>query len=324
MWTMEKCLNSLKINKISNLNYISNESNLISFDFSCDEEIVKTKNNDDLIFNNFETDIKTSDIKGIKYNSNNFDSNINKITNFNFFIFNNKKFQNKVNGVEKVKEKNNKEINNLLLKKRGRKKKYIIKSEDIVSHSIREPHDKYSDDNLRKKCKNIILRYLLKFINDKIKELYKGKIGHGDLKKELKILNQDRKVNSTIDLDKEFLEKKLIDIFSENISSRLSNYSLTHNKTIIESLINENDGDKRDFFKKLFNIKFLDCLKYFRGDDIFIDELKGFKYFSLLEATLLNNHGKDYVNSLKNYLINFETIINNKKSRKSGKNQIKE
>lgn len=68
-------------------------------------------------------------------------------------------------------------------------------------------HDKYSDDNMRKKCKNIILKYTLQFINEKIKEKYNGIIGIGEHKKELKILKQEDKIKSTVDIDKIFLKK---------------------------------------------------------------------------------------------------------------------
>ena len=71
-------------------------------------------------------------------------------------------------------------------------------------------HNKYSDDNMRKKCKNIILKYAIIFINSKIKEIYKGDIGNGSLKKQLKILKQNNKIKSTVEIDKIFLEKLLI------------------------------------------------------------------------------------------------------------------
>ena len=262
---MEKSIINYQINKIPSFFYLSNESILNSFDFSYDDDLNKTKNNDEFILNNFDTEFKTSKIKEEKTNSNNLVYNMNKISKFNFNIINNKRTHNVINKNQKVKEVN-KEKNIYLLKKRGRKMKNKIFEINNNNPKIQQKvHDKFSDDNMRKKCKNIILKYLFQFINNKIKELYKGQIGHGDFKKELKILSQERKVNSTIELDKDFLNKKLIDIFSENISSRISNFSLTHNKTVIESLINEEDEEKREYFTKLFNIKFLDCLKYFTG-----------------------------------------------------------
>ena len=39
-------------------------------------------------------------------------------------------------------------------------------------------HDKFTDDNMKKKCKNIVLKCILEFINNKIKKLYNNDIGH--------------------------------------------------------------------------------------------------------------------------------------------------
>ena len=43
------------------------------------------------------------------------------------------------------------------------------KNKNIVSE-----HDKYSDDNLRRKCINIIKKIILDFINEKINTIYEG------------------------------------------------------------------------------------------------------------------------------------------------------
>ena len=35
-----------------------------------------------------------------------------------------------------------------------------------------EVHDKYADDNIRKKCKNLVMKYLFEFINKKIDNIF--------------------------------------------------------------------------------------------------------------------------------------------------------
>ena len=47
-------------------------------------------------------------------------------------------------------------------------------------------HNKFSDDNLRRKVKHIILKNLMDFINDKIYYFYQGNIGKGILIKNKK------------------------------------------------------------------------------------------------------------------------------------------
>ena len=161
----------------------------------------------------------------------------------------------------------------------------------------------------------MILKYALEFLNKKIKEIYNGNIGKGKFKKKLKILNQDKKVNLSLNEEKLFLEKTLGEIFSENISARLSNYPLNYNKVLIESLITEKDDEKKECFINLFNITFFDCLRYFRGDEIYIEELNGFKKFSSIKETLIEKDGKEYVDLFIYYLQNFKQILENKKPR---------
>ena len=169
----------------------------------------------------------------------------------------------------------------------------------------------------------MILKYALEFLNKKIKEIYNNNIGKGKFKKKLKILNQDKKVNLSLNDEKLFLDKTLGEIFSENISARLSNYPLNYNKILIESLISEKDAEKKKCFVNLFNITFLDCLRYFRGDEIYIKELNGFKKFSSIKEALIEKDGKDYVDLLIYYLQNFKQILENKKPRNSKTIKIK-
>ena len=110
------------------------------------------------------------------------------------------------------------------------------------------------------------------------------------------------------------MNKKLIEIFSENISARFYNFPNTFNKTVIESLLEDKDEERKIYFQKLFNITFLDCLKYFR-EEASNEELNGFMRISIIKELLIKQHGKDYFDLLENYLNNYEEIINNKKAR---------
>ena len=190
----------------------------------------------------------------------------------------------------------------LLKKKRGRAKKKTTGDE----------HNKFSDDNMRRKCKHILLDNLMDFINLKIREIYTN-IGYGRFIKKLLIINQNQIANATILFNKQFLNKPIGEIFSDNISSRYTNYESTHNHDLILNLINDEDETKKSYFKKLFDLKFIDCLKHFR-QDIFIPELEGLTTFQKLgfETEL----EKDYLDNLKFYIMNYEEITNRKKERK--------
>jgi predicted RNA binding protein with dsRBD fold (UPF0201 family) len=181
-------------------------------------------------------------------------------------------------------------------------------------------HNKFSDDNLRRKVKHIVLSDMMKFINNKISELYKGNIGNGIFRKELLTINQKQKANAKVQFNQEFLNKKLGDIFSEDISTRFTIYPLNHNRQVITDLRNETDESKRIYFNNLFNISFLDCLKHFRGD-IVIDELIGLSGMKNVEETFKEDY--EYLETLQYYIMNYEDITKNKKKRNRKKKDEK-
>ena len=311
-----------KIIKCPSLYKIKNDYIKDNLDLSSEEEINKSpsKKFEKIFKNNFETYYNTLmiDNKIIKKKAMYNDY---EITSFNFSIMNKNLSENSINTMNmnsqkiKINKKNNKDS-----KKRGRKRK----REDIDDNDTKI-HNKFSDDNLRKKCKNIVLKSILEFINGKIKEQYTNKIGHGKFKKELKILDQEKKVKSTISFEKSFINKTLKEIFSSDISARFYNFPRNYNKLMIESLIEDIDEERRKYFIKLFDITFIDCLKYFREDKeaLKIGELNGLKQISSIKEELIMEHGTEYFETFINYLQNFEDIINNKRARKRRKEKNK-
>jgi len=198
------------------------------------------------------------------------------------------------------KEKINKKGKNFLL---GRKKR-----EDLGSGK----HNKFCDDNLRKKCKHLVLDNTFNFINDKIKEMYNGNLGKGMFVKKLLILNQKQKSEASIQYNKDFMKKSLVEIFSEEISSRYTIHHPSHNYFLIKALSNEKDKNKKNYFTKLFSITFIDCLKHFIGSKK-IEELEGLKTFENVKEKYEDD--EDYLKSLEYCIMNYEDIINNKRTR---------
>ena len=200
------------------------------------------------------------------------------------------------------KNESNEDINQVSQKKRGRTN--TGKSKII--------HNKYSDDNLRRKCKHLVLQNLMKFINDKIKEIY-GHIGYGMKIKKLLIINQEQISNATIKFNKNFLSKKLSEIFSVNISTRYTNFDKEHNKILISELINDKDEIKRNYFKMLFNLTFVDCLRHFNGSKN-IQILNDMTLFSQLDIE--DEKDEDYSKLLSFYINNYEKIMERKIEQK--------
>lgn len=184
-------------------------------------------------------------------------------------------------------------------------------------------HNRCTDDNLIKKCKHIVIDSIMVFINEKIKILYNNNIGNSIFKKQLLMLNKDQKSNGNAKYNKDFLQKTLREIFSEDISTKYSNYNSDHNKVLIETLINEKNEEKRNYFQKLFSLTFLQCLKHFRKSE-YIEELNGLQLFQefkngLNDDNKNDNAHDDYKILLEFYINSLEDIIMRKKSRKREK-----
>jgi hypothetical protein len=257
------------------------------------------------------TDIKNIEAQTTKQtNTDDFSKNIfqNKdLLRFNYFsfpfnFFTSGKFLNLVREPEKEQEQN--EIKE---KKRGRKTERT---------EVSNPHNKFADDNLRKKSKHIILSEILTFLNSKLKEIYKDNIGNGILLKQLLTLNHKQKANIIVNDNKQFLQKTLQEIFSDDISKRYTNFPSDHNKNLINRLLEEDDEEKRKYFNTLFKLTFSEVLCHFQGKQI-IKELVGLRTYK--EALKNYETEKDYYENLKYHLTNFEEIINSKKSRRSRK-----
>ena len=205
----------------------------------------------------------------------------------------------------------NNDIKTILLEENNEKEKSI---KEIKKESS---HNKFSDDNLRRKCKHLVLNSTIELINKKIYLIYDGNIGNNIFRKEILTLGKYQISNANIEFDKIFIHKKISEILSENISTRYTNYSPEHNKILIENLRNENDSNKSIYFNKLFNLTFNDCMNHFIGKKYF-EELEGMRCFESLKPSLDGDN--EYFKVVKFYLENFENIITNKKSRNKKRN----
>ena len=192
-------------------------------------------------------------------------------------------------------------------RKLGRKKKISLE---------KGSHDKYSSDNIIRKCKCFLINELLKLINLKIREIYSCDNNYSSKTKTLMIINRQQIISSTVKFNQAFLYKTLKEIFSVNISSRCYKHPVDHNRKLILELTDEKDKQKSKFFNDLFNLTFLDCIKHLRGDkNIYC--LEGLK--NIKEVCKGLKGDEDYKESFRAYIDNFENFINNKKSRKERK-----
>jgi len=241
-------------------------------------------------FNNISKNEILTNKDNLMKDSSSIDININEILNFN-----------KIN-LKTDDGKSEDNTYNSLKRKRGRNGPGCTGGE----------HNKFSDDNLRRKVKHLVLKNVFDFINEKIRSMYSD-INKGIFTKQLLTINQKQISDATILFNKKFLEKPLKDIFSVEISKRYTNYLESHNKNLINFLMNEEeDENKRVYFNNLFNLKFIECLEHFRGTADYI-LLEGMKTFDEIKDDFAKD--KNYLDVLTNYVEEYENITRNKKER---------
>ena len=210
---------------------------------------------------------------------------------------------------EKSKELNNSSLNQedkLLRKKRNNSKPIIFSNEKFI-----------------RRCKKLLFENLFNFINYIIYISFKKNIGQGRFIKKLLPLNQEQKSNGDAKFNKNLINKSLKEILSENISPKFKNYSPDHNKNLVDLLTDENKTENAEYFKRLFSLKFSECLKHFNGSKNF-KELEGMNTFDSLKSRIRKNEGDDYLLNLNFYISNFEKQINNKRERKTKKEKLLE
>ena len=208
-------------------------------------------------------------------------------------------------------------IFNMTKKQKKVKKKVISKSNKKINISIRKKrkinisiNKIFIPDKHIKKIRIKLLNSIVDFINKKIK-IFFNNIGRSICIKQLLQINKSFLYKSSVEDDKEFLNKKLKEIFSQ-INNKYTNYLSNKNEETIEYLINLEDKGK--YFQELFDLSFLDCLKHIRGtkniellndlpnaDNILINERKSLSKFEL--------------DNFKKFIMNYEQCIRSKKKR---------
>ena len=196
---------------------------------------------------------------------------------------------------------------------------------NLIGKKKEEPskkkHDKFAKDNIIKKIITILLEYLFKFINLLINERYKGNIGYDVHIKQLLKIDKENILSSRY--NKLLLKTTLKAIFSGNFLNSDSKrdfskkytktYKLDHNNKLINELLNDKDEKKRDFFNRLFNLTFIDCINHLTRKNIF-EQLNGLD--SLENILKKFNNDIEYKDLLNYYFSNFEEIIRKSRIKK--------
>ena len=182
-----------------------------------------------------------------------------------------------------------------------------IKNED-KNNGNSGKHNKYEPDNIIKKCKNILIFYMIENINIYID---KEKKYEPLLDLEYSLIRNLKK-----DSDLELLNMKLKDIASKDISSKYKTKSQEKdwNKNIINEIIQNEDNNEK--LMNLLNMTFNEWI------DIFTYKIENEynKEYNLLQSALdkinkKNNNDKEYLSKLIFYLYNYKRWFESKKGR---------
>jgi hypothetical protein len=184
-------------------------------------------------------------------------------------------------------------------------------------------HNKYSENNRVRKFKVIMKDALLDLINSKIKENInltllidqKEFVVDGLLN-----IRQNQIVNTNVKDNLQLLNKTIREIFSDEIAQNFRRYPKNYNKIVIDKIYEIENEEK---IIPILDMKFIDCIKYFRKEPNYMDDerffcLKGLETKFENLSIDLTNEGNDekYINMLFDLIYNFENIVFNKKSRK--------
>ena len=191
-------------------------------------------------------------------------------------------------------------------------------------------HTKYSFDNLVRKIKSKLFASILIILNKSLKDK-KEKASAKENQKQKKsevmyncFLKLDQKIilQTNVKENLELFNKQLREIFSEDVSSKVQNFSkhgLKHNKIFIEEIKNDESRTKTN---AILDMTFFECLEHFRGTKSY-PALNGLEeeYEKVIEDLSIE---EDYKDNFIEHLKNLENMFQNKKPRNKKRKEDKQ
>ena len=230
-------------------------------------------------------------------------------------FFDDYRFKNDENFLSKDIIKEDKDLQDIFKLKRDLKiKKNKLGRKRVFQDIYSNNDEKIKNIDMIRICKNLVLTYTLKFLNEQIKKIYNGFIGGGILFKKLLDITQEEKADNKIESIEIFFQKTLKEIFSVNISKKYTSYLPNHNEIIIGKLLSEKDEIKRKKFEKLLNLTLSDCFNLFIGNN-HSDDFQDFPIFENIREDL--KWSEKYLDKIKLFLFNFEDMFKNTKAKYS-------
>ena len=181
-------------------------------------------------------------------------------------------------------------------------------------------HDKFSYDNMTRKFKNKFINSLISYTNGQIEpiEIENAKKKIKKVKMFLLKINQKIVKDINVVTNQRLLNTKLIDLFSDDISTKMVNYGPDYNRKVIAQL-KENEENQTKVLS-ILDKTFLECLEHFRGSKYY-EELAGLEkeYDNVINALKEDGETEDYLKVFKDFVGRFDAYYQTKKARPSRK-----
>ena len=187
-------------------------------------------------------------------------------------------------------------------------------------------HDKYSYDNMTKKLKQLLINSILNFVNTvlieeekdtstlKRKKDSKWKV---NLTPCLVKIDQNIIGNIKVEYNKNLLNLSLKEIFSNDITSKITSLSKDFNKKIIDEIYQNNQKERTI---KILNMTLAQCIDHLNSKEYY-PELQGLEneYENIINKLKDSGETNEYIELFKDLFYRFEEFYNNKRIKKGGK-----
>ena len=191
-----------------------------------------------------------------------------------------------------------------IITKRGRKNK----SQEIKKSERKNVHNKFSNDNIKRRIKASFNKYIIKLLNKLVKEKYK--------KARIKFLKMNIKITKDISIE---YNRHLLNKYIKEIIVKMSNKykNQENNKNCIKFIENKKDNEKiinilNMTYEQLYTNYFLKSTK---------NNSQEYSYEAVKEK-LLKLNGKKYLDKFVENAESFVEFFNKTKFRKSRKVKV--
>lgn len=286
---------------------------------------------------------------GIQFNDENVE---NKSTNeTNEKLFNQKKFEEEKDDNASSNVENNNETNkdnltqeektlyfikrpedkpNMVITEETKTEKQIVKQDqdnytdnksnkEFIGKKRQDKKENLSNDKIFKQVRIMILRAIRDFVNQKIKYYIKN-IGKGLLEKQFKEIDKKNLSHSRVDFDKDFLGLKLKEIFSWDITRKMTNFLPNHNRKLLDELLNSDIGN--EFFPEFFELTFRQCFEHIQPENPKYAILDGFYDHRQIIENFCDEKKSDNGEIYKHYehvVLHYQEYVEKKVARKPRK-----